>query len=70
MLSANITAAAVTIASGLTGNNKVYNGTTSATISSNSVVLSGLVGGDVASLVTNGYTASFEIGRASCRERV
>src|SRR6185503_3497860 len=38
-LTANITTATVTIASGLSANSKVYNGTTAATISSNSVVL-------------------------------
>jgi hypothetical protein len=60
-LSANITAATVTVASGLTGNNKVYDGTTSATISSNNVVLSGVLAGDAANvkLSTNGYTATF-----------
>jgi len=52
---------AVTVASGLTANNKVYDGTTTATISSNNVVLSGVLAGDAANvkLSTNGYTASF-----------
>jgi MBG domain (YGX type)/YDG domain len=37
----------------------VYDGTTAATISSNSVVLVGVINGDSVSLVTNGYTANF-----------
>ena len=44
---------------GITANNKVYDGTTVATISSNNVALSGVVGGDTVSLSTNGYTANF-----------
>ncbi len=40
-------------------NNKVYDGTTTATIGSNNVVLVGVVNGDSVSLVTNGYTANF-----------
>ncbi len=60
-LSANITAATVTISSGLTANNKTYNGTTAATLSSNNVVLSGVIGADTNNvrLSTNGYTATF-----------
>ena len=60
-LAANITAATVTISSGITTNNKTYNATTAATISSNSVVLSGVLSGDAANvaLSTNGYTATF-----------
>ena len=60
-LIANITAATVTITSGITANNKVYDGTTAATISSNNVVLSGVIAGDTANvkLSTNGYTATF-----------
>jgi hypothetical protein len=45
--------------SGITANNKVYDGTTVATISSNNVTLLGLVAGDVVGLSTNGYTANF-----------
>jgi hypothetical protein len=44
---------------GITANNKVYDGTTTATISSNNVVLVGVVDGDAVSLSTNGYTANF-----------
>ena len=45
--------------SGITANNKVYDGTTVATINSNNVILVGLVGGDTVGLSTNGYTANF-----------
>jgi len=53
--------AVVTVASGLTANNRTYDGTTVATLSSNSVSLSGVIAGDAASvfLSTNGYTATF-----------
>jgi subtilisin-like proprotein convertase family protein len=58
---ADITPVAVTIASGIAADDKVYDGTTTATIRSNTVVLSGVLGGDAANvaLSTNGYTASF-----------
>ena len=51
----------MTITSGITANNKIYDGTTAATISSNNVILNGVVGGDAANvkLSTNGYSASF-----------
>ena len=49
----------MTISSGMTANNKVYNGTTSATLSSNNVLLSGVISGDTAILNTNGYVANF-----------
>src|SRR5207247_946477 len=58
-LVANITGKSLTISSGITANDKVYDGTTAATLSSNNVVLAGVVSGDVVSLVTNGYTATF-----------
>ncbi len=53
--------ATVTITSGLSANNKTYDGSTSATISSNSVALSGVLAGDSGnvSLSTNGYVATF-----------
>jgi glucuronoarabinoxylan endo-1,4-beta-xylanase len=56
-----VTRAALTISSGLTANNKVYDGTTAATITSNNVSLSGVVSGDAGNvhLSTNGSTASF-----------
>jgi len=51
----------VSISSGLTANNKVYDGTTTATISSNNVGLSGVMATDTnnVKLSTNGYTAIF-----------
>ena len=51
----------VTVSSGLTANSKTYDGTTTTTISSNSVVLSGVQSGDTANvaLSTNSYTATF-----------
>ncbi len=60
-LSANITKVGVTITSGITANNKPYDGTTLATISSNAVVLGGVLAEDTAnvSLSTNGYVANF-----------
>jgi phosphotransferase system HPr-like phosphotransfer protein len=45
--------------SGLSANDKVYDGTTAASLSPNSVVLVGVINGDNVSLVTNGYTANF-----------
>lgn len=59
---ANITRATVTVASGLTADNKVYDGTTAATIRSNAVVLAGVVSADLSSvrLSTNGYSAEFD----------
>jgi hypothetical protein len=44
---------------GITANNKVYDGTTAATITSNNVVLVGVVIGDTVSMSTNGYTGNF-----------
>ena len=60
-LTANITAAGVTIVSGITANNKAYDGTTVASLSTNSVVLGGVVAGDAGKvqLATNGYVANF-----------
>ena len=58
-VSINVLKAPLTISSGLAAKNKVYDGSTSATISSNNVALAGVVGTDVVSLSTNGYGASF-----------
>ena len=60
-LAANITGKGVTISSGLSANGKVYDGTTVATLTSNNVVLAGVLAGDTnnVSLSTNGYVASF-----------
>ena len=59
VLNANITNKAVTINSGLSANNKVYDRTATATITSNNVSLNGVVAGDVVNISTNGYTATF-----------
>jgi len=44
---------------GLTVNNKVYDGTTAATLNTNGYALHTVIGGDVVTLATNGYTATF-----------
>jgi len=56
-----VTQAVLTITSGMSANNKTYDGTTTATISSNNAVLNGVLAGDVANvrLSTNGYSATF-----------
>jgi hypothetical protein len=51
--------AALAIASGITANRKIYDRTTTATLSSNDVVLAGIVNGDAVSVDTNGYVANF-----------
>ena len=55
----------------MTANNKAYDGTTAATISSNNVVLSGVLAGDAANvrLATNGYVANFASARRGQRDR-
>ncbi len=60
-LAFNVNQAVVTVASGLTANNKTYNGNATVTISSNNVSLSGVAAGDSGNvrLSTNGYTATF-----------
>ena len=60
-----VSPAPVQISSGLTANNKIYDGTTIASLSSNAVALAGVVPADAANvwLVTNGYTASFTTPR-------
>ncbi len=57
-LTANITAASLTV-SGLTANNKVYDGTTTATLNFGSASLSGVFGGDNVILITSGATGTF-----------
>jgi hypothetical protein len=56
-----INPAPVTVVSGIGADSKVYDGTTAATISSNNVLLSGMLGGDAnnVALSTNGYMATF-----------
>jgi len=53
--------AAVTVSSGLSANNKIYDGMTTTTLSFNNVVLSGVAAGDTANVMLsmNGYTAAF-----------
>ena len=56
--SASITAASLTV-SGITANNKVYNGSTSATLNSGSATLHGVFSGDVVTLISSGATGVF-----------
>ena len=51
--------APVVIVSGISARSKLYDGTTSASLVSNEVVLLGIISGDDASLNTNGYSANF-----------
>ena len=55
---ADISAKVLTV-SGVTADNKAYDGTTAATLSTNDVAFDGVIGADVVDLVTNGYTATF-----------
>jgi gliding motility-associated-like protein len=57
-LSANITKASLTV-TGVTANNKVYDGTTVATLNTGSATLAGVISGDVVSLVSTGATGTF-----------
>ena len=67
-----ISPATVTILSGITANNKTYDGIISATISSNNVVLGGVVAADsnYVALSTNGYTATFDSASAGTNKPV
>ncbi len=56
---ANITAATLTV-TGITANNKAYDGTTDATINTTGATLMGVLSGDVATLVTSGATGTFD----------
>ncbi|WP_237722777.1 beta strand repeat-containing protein [Singulisphaera acidiphila] len=55
---ADVTAATLTV-NGLTANNKVYDGTTAATLNTGSLTLSGVVFGDDLTLNTGGATGTF-----------
>jgi trimeric autotransporter adhesin len=55
---ANITALGLTI-SGVTASNKVYDGTTSATLNTSGAALSGVISGDAVTLVKTGITGTF-----------
>src|SRR3974390_36969 len=65
-LTANITGKGVTVSSGLSANNKVYDGATAAGLSSNNVVLIGVLAGDAGNVFvsTNGYLANFASANA------
>ena len=54
------------MSSGLSANNKAYDGTANATMTSNNVVLAGVLAGDAGNVVllTNGYVANFNNGSA------
>jgi subtilase family serine protease len=54
-----VSPALLTVASGVAANGKVYDGTTTATLSFNDVAFAGVMNGDAVSLNTNGYLASF-----------
>jgi hypothetical protein len=61
-LTANITPAPLTISSGLTANNKAYDGTTAATISSATQTLAGVLASDVGNVAISSsgpYTGAF-----------
>src|SRR5207237_6242747 len=57
-LTANITVKALTV-TGITANNKVYDGNATATLNTASATLVGVVGGDIVTLNTAGATATF-----------
>ena len=57
-LTASITVASLTV-DGVTAGNKIYDGTTSATLNTGGATLSGVYGGDLVSLNTSGATGSF-----------
>ncbi len=62
-----VTPAPVSILSGVTANNKIYDGTTAASLSFSNVVFSSLLNGDSVTINTNEYSAAFAIagiGRA------
>jgi gliding motility-associated-like protein len=67
--SADITRAVISI-SGVTANNKVYNGTTAATLSTGSAVLTGVVAGDAVNLVTSGASGTFNNKNAGLSKTV
>jgi gliding motility-associated-like protein len=57
-IAGNITAAILTV-SGVTANNKVYDGTISATLNTGRAILSGVLGEDIVSLVSTNATGTF-----------
>ena len=66
---ANITAASLTV-TGVTASDKVYNGTTAATLNTASAVLVGVVSGDAVNLVSTGATGTFNNKNAGTAKTV
>jgi gliding motility-associated-like protein len=66
---ADITAATITV-SGVTVNNKVYDGTTYATINGNNASLHGVLGGDAVSALFTGVYGTFENKNAGSAKQV
>ena len=58
VIAANITAAPLTV-SGITANDKVYNGTVTAALNYGSATLVGIIGTDVVNLISTGITGAF-----------
>ena len=54
-----VTPAPVSISSGVTANNKLYDGTAAATLSFSNIVLTGILNQDAVTVNTNEYSASF-----------
>ena len=54
----------------MTANNKVYNGTTAAILNTGSAALSGVVAGDVVTLVKTGATGTFDNKNAGTSKTV
>jgi hypothetical protein len=70
-LTASIFALGVTITSGVTANDKIYDQTPTATINTNgNIQFSGLLGGDNLTIITNGYVASFASASAGSNQTV
>jgi len=57
---ADITPASLTISSGVSANNKVYDGSTNAALNVGSVAFNGLIGSDVVTLDSSSATGSFD----------
>lgn len=66
---ANITAKALTV-TGVTANNKVYDGTTAATLSTSTAALVGVVSGDNVTLVTSGAIGTFSDNQVGTNKTV
>ncbi len=66
---ADITPAILTI-SGVTGNNRIYNGTTDATLNTGSASLVGILGGDLVSVISTGASGTFSDKNAGISKTV